>query len=70
MSETDKIDINAILLKAHRDSFKRAFETAVRTGTALVFMRDGKLVVEKPPFKYVMVPIKKPKKRKCTKSPA
>jgi len=61
-----KDDINKIILKAHKRSFKRAFETAVRTGTALVFARDGKIVEVKPPFRYELVPIKPASKKKPT----
>ena len=55
------------ILKAHKRSFKRAFETAVRTGTALVFTRNGKVVEVKPPFRYELVPIKAVKKKKVAK---
>lgn len=58
-------DIENILLKAHERSFQRAFETAVRTGTALVFARDGKIVKIKPPYRYELVPIKPNKKKKA-----
>ncbi len=47
------------LLKVHERSCQRALETAVRTNTALVFSRKGKIVEVKPPFKYVMVSTKK-----------
>jgi hypothetical protein len=57
-------DFNEMILKAHAKSFKRAFETAVRTGTALVFARDGKIVEIKPPYRYELVPIKPSKKKK------
>lgn len=57
-------DINEIILKAHKRSFKRAFETAVRTGTALVFARNGKIVEVKPPYRYELVPIKPASKKK------
>ena len=60
-------DINEIILKAHGRSYKRAFETAVRTGTALVFARDGKIVEVKPPFRYELVPIKPASKKKPKK---
>lgn len=60
-------DIENILLKAHKRSFQRAFETAVRTGTALVFARDGKVVKIKPPYRYELVPIKPTKKKKTVK---
>jgi hypothetical protein len=55
-------NLSDLLLEAHERSFKRAFETAVRTGTALVFSRKGKIVEVKPPYRYVLVPIK-PKKQ-------
>ena len=56
-------DLNEIILQANERSFQRAFETAVRTGTALVFSRKGKIVEIKPPYRYELVPIK-PAKRK------
>ena len=52
-------EFNELLVQAHKRSFKRAFETAVRTRTYLVFDRNGKIVKVKPPFKYVMVSTKK-----------
>lgn len=57
-------DINEMILKAHERSFKRAFEVAVRTGTALVYARNGKIVEIKPPYRYELVPIKPAKKKK------
>ena len=62
-------DINEMILKAHARSFKRAFETAVRTGTALVFARDGKIVEVKPPYRYELVPIKPSKKKRGESRP-
>lgn len=59
-----KDDISEMILKAHKRSFKRAFETAVRTGTALIFVRNGKIVEIKPPYRYELVPIKPAKKQK------
>lgn len=50
--------LSELLLEAHERSFQRAFETAVRTGTALVFSRNGKVVEVKPPYRYELVPIK------------
>jgi len=52
---TDEFD--EWILEAHRKSYDRALETAVRTNTELVFMRDGKLVEVKPPYRYELVPI-------------
>ena len=59
-----KDDLTAIILEAHKQSFQAAFETAVRTGTALVFARDGKIVEVKPPYRYELVPIKPSKKKR------
>ncbi len=59
-------DLIDLVLKANKRSFQIAFETAVRTGTALVFMRDGKLIEYKPPYRYKLVRIKKAKKKKST----
>ncbi len=53
-------------IEAHRRSYQRAFETAVRTGTALVYEKNGKIVEYKPPYRYELVPIK-PKKKKSKK---
>ena len=61
-------DFDKKIMEAHRRSFQRAFETAVRTGTALVFTRDGKVVEIKPPYRYELVPIKPAKKKKKAKS--
>ena len=60
-------EFKKMLLKAHKRSYRRAFETAVRTGTALVFERDGKIVKVKPPYRYELVPIK-PARKKTTKA--
>ncbi len=58
-------DLTDWILEAHERSFQRAFETAVRTGTALVFSRKGKIVEVKPPYRFELVPIKSTKKRKA-----
>lgn len=57
-------DLSKYILEAHKQSFKRAFETAVRTGTSLIFSRKGKIVEVKPPYRYELVPIKPSKKKK------
>ncbi len=57
-------ELSELILEAHKRSFHRAFETAVRTGTSLVFSRKGKVVEVKPPYRYELVPIKAAKKRK------
>jgi hypothetical protein len=62
MQMTD--NLTEMILKAHEQSFQVAFETAVRTGTALVFARDGKIIEIKPPYRYELVPIKPASKKK------
>ena len=57
-------DFNEQVLRAHERSFRRAFKSAVRTGTALVFARNGKVVEIKPPYRYELVPIKPTTKKK------
>lgn len=57
--DLDHDEFNKRVLEAHARSFQRAFEVAVRTGTALVFARNGKIVKIKPPYRYELVPIKK-----------
>jgi len=62
-----KDKLEEMILKAHRDSYRIAFEVAVRTGTALVYARGDKIVEIKPPYRYELVPIK-PKRKKKPKS--
>ena len=58
------MDINQLLLRIHKLSVERAIDTAIRTGTSLIEYRNGKVVEVKRKFKYVLVPIKTPKKKK------
>jgi hypothetical protein len=60
-------DFEKQVLDAHARSYQRAFETAVRTGTALIFERDGKIVEVRPPYRYELVPIEPAKKKKKTR---
>ncbi len=55
-------NIITLLKKAHTQSLHIATEIAIRTGTALIFDQDGKPVKYKPPYKYVLVRLKKVKK--------
>ncbi|HLB52812.1 MAG TPA: hypothetical protein VJK48_03795 [Chlamydiales bacterium] len=57
-------DLNEIILEANQRGYQRAFETAVRTGTALVYSLNGKIIEEKPPYRYELVPIKPAKKKR------
>jgi hypothetical protein len=68
MTKPSRIDINQLLLQVHKLSAERAVDTAIRTGTSLIEYRNGKIVKVKPKFKYVLVPIKTPKKKKTPAS--
>lgn len=52
-------DLLDLILEANQKGYERAVETAIRTGTALIFSRNGKIVKVKPPYRYVLVPIRK-----------
>ena len=64
-----KDDLTKIIIEAHKQSFQSALETAVRTGTALVYTRNGKVVEIKPPYRYELVPIKPSKKKRVESKP-
>ena len=50
-------DIIKILLDAYPEAYRKAFETAVRTETALIQQsKEGTVEHYYPPFRYVMVP--------------
>jgi hypothetical protein len=57
-------DLMAMVLEARNQSYQVAFETAVRTGTALIVARNGKMAKIQPPFKYELVPIKPTRQKK------
>ena len=59
-------DLIELILEANDRAYHRAVETAVRTGTALVFSRNGKTVLVKPPYRYKLVPIKPSKKKRAS----
>lgn len=58
-----------LVLAALKKAYQTAFETAVRTNTALVFYENGKVVKYKPPYRFELVPIKTPKKKPTAKKP-
>ncbi|MCB1081857.1 MAG: hypothetical protein KDK63_01795 [Chlamydiia bacterium] len=43
--------------EAHKRASRKAFETAVRTNTALIYEKDGKIIEYRPPYRYKLVPI-------------
>lgn len=57
-----KDDLKEMILSANERGFQKAFEMAVRTETALVFARNGKIVEVKPPYRYELVKITSSKK--------
>jgi hypothetical protein len=63
MPKDKEVNINEMLLKAHKLAVKNAIETSIRTKTSLIVYKDGKVKSVKPPFKYVLVPIKTSKKQ-------
>ena len=61
MSKGKKLDINQMLLNAHKLGVKMAIDTAARTNTPLVVSENGKVKLIRPKYKYVRVPIQKKK---------
>lgn len=51
MPNSNKFDINQILLEAHKHSIERAIETAIPTDTSLVVAKNGKIIKIKPKYK-------------------
>jgi hypothetical protein len=64
MNEMTDDEFMQIMLQSGRKGYEAAVETAIRTGTSLVVCRKGKIVEVKPPYKYVLVPIKSKKKKR------
>lgn len=56
--------MNKLLLEAQKRGFEYAVEKAIRTNTALVFSKNGKIKKVKPKYKYVLVSTEKAKKMK------
>ena len=63
MSKSKKLDINQMLLRAHKLGVKKAIETSARTNTSLIVYENGKVKSVRPKFKYVRVPIKSTKRK-------
>jgi len=61
MSKDKKLDINQMLLNAHKLGVKMAIDTAARTNTPLVVSENGKVKLVRPKYKYVRVPTQKKK---------
>lgn len=45
------------VMEAGKRASRKAFETAVRANTALIYEKDGKIIEYRPPFRYELVPI-------------
>lgn len=64
MAKSEKFkQFNDLLLEGHKLSILHAIEKSIRTGTALVVEKNGKIVEIKPKYKYVLVPITSAKKK-------
>lgn len=63
MAKKKILDINTLLLEAHKRGIKLAIDTSARTGVPLVVLKNGKIVEVPPKYKYVRVPIKSAKKK-------
>jgi len=50
-----KIDINQILLKAHKLGVRKAIDSSARNNSRLVIYEDGKLKEIRPKYRYVRV---------------
>ncbi|HSX04171.1 MAG TPA: hypothetical protein VLG76_05525 [Rhabdochlamydiaceae bacterium] len=61
-------ELSKLILEAHAKSFQKAFEIAVRTGTALVYSHNGKIIERHPPYQYKLVAIKPSKRRRKNNS--
>lgn len=57
MPKKPKLDIEKILLEAHRRGVEYAIDLSIRTGVPLVVEENGKIKKIKPKYKYVLVPI-------------
>ncbi len=53
-----------MLLDAHVRSAELAVDTAIRTGTALVFSKNGKIKKVRPKYKYILVSTEKGKSKR------
>jgi len=59
MAKTNKeVDINQMLLKAHKLGVKKAIDVSARSNTRLVVYEGGKVKEVKPKYKYIRVPSK------------
>ncbi len=65
-----KIDINQMLLKAHKLGVKKAIDVSARSNTYLVVYEGGKVKQVKPKYKYVRVDVKSSAKVSSTRSQA
>jgi hypothetical protein len=63
MPKTTLLDVQKILLEAHRRGVEQAIDTSIRTGVPLVVEKGGEILELKPEYKYVKVPIKSSKRK-------
>lgn len=69
MRNKHQLDIERILLQAHREGVEAAIDLSARTGVPLVVEENGKIKRIKPKYKYVRVPIGWRQGRKKVRKP-
>ena len=68
MSKASSIDVNEILLAAHKKGIEQAIDLSIRTGVPLAVEKGGKILELKPKYKYVKVSLKSSKKKPRSKT--
>lgn len=66
MPSKRKLDVDELLLEAHRRGVEQAIDLSIRTGVPLVIQEDGKIKEIKPKYKYVRVPIHSSKAKRSS----
>ena len=58
MTKKTEKDLTTLLIEAHAKGVEMAIDASIRTGVPLAVEKNGKIVLIKPKYKYVRVPIK------------
>jgi hypothetical protein len=53
MEKHKELNINQMILRAHKRAVKMAIDLAARTNTPLIISENGKVKAIKPPYRYV-----------------
>lgn len=57
MTDRNSLEMEQLLLEAHRKGMEQAIDLSIRTGVPLVVQEEGEIKEIKPKYKYVKVPI-------------